>query len=131
MPPAASEKVSVEELLELPIFAGESREAVEWIAGLMKARQYEAGDEIFREGDPALLFVVVLRGELHFRRSSYDTVLVVPAGRATGVLPFSRVKTWAGRGWAAQATRLAVMDASHLRELVHRAPTLTQELVSR
>ena len=121
---------SVEELFALAVFAGESPEAVQWIASQMEVRRYEAGDVVLREGDPANEFVVILEGELHFRRSGYDSILVAPAGQATGVLPFSRMKTWAGSGWAAQTTRIAVMDASHLRELVYRAPTLAQRLVS-
>jgi signal transduction histidine kinase len=127
---AAPENITADELLQIPLFDGESREAVEWIAGQMQVHRYEAGEVTMREGDAAEYFVIVLEGELHLRRSGYDTILVVPAGHATGVLPFSRVKTWAGRGWAGQPMRLALMHASHLRELVYRAPVLAQKLVS-
>jgi signal transduction histidine kinase len=120
----------VEELLRLPVFDGESREAVEWIASQMELRRYEAGEEIIREGDPALDFVIVLDGEMHLRRNGYDTILVAPAGQATGLLPFSRMKTWGANGWAAQPTRIATMDVSHHRELVYRAPVLAQRLVN-
>src|SRR4030095_7266121 len=57
-------------------------------------------------------------------------VFVFASGQAIGVLPFSRMKTWGARGWAVQATRIGAMNASHLRELVYRAPTLAQRLVS-
>ena len=130
MPQPAPERVTAEELLELPLFTDESQEAAEWIAGQMEVRRYEAGDIIAREGDPAREFVVILQGELHFRPSAYDEIIVTTAGQATGVLPFSRIKTWVGRGWAAQATRIGAMDASHLPELVYRAPLLAQRLVS-
>ncbi len=130
MAEAGSGRITAEELLRLPLFEGECLEGAEWIASKMGSLRFAAGDVILREGDPAQIFAVVLEGELHFRRSGYDTVLVVPTGQATGVLPFSRIKVWIGRGWAAQPTRLAVMDASHLRELVYRAPVLAQRLVS-
>lgn len=130
MPQPAPERVTDEELLQFPLFTDESREAVEWIAGQMEVRRYEAGDVIVREGDPVRDFIVILQGEVHFRPSSYDEILVISAGHATGLLPFSRMKTWVGRGWAVQATRIAAMDASHLRELVYRAPILAQRLVS-
>jgi len=129
MAETVSGRVAADELIRLPLFDGESREAVEWIAGRMGALRFEAGDVIMREGEPARQFAIVLEGELHFRRSGHDAVMVVPAGHATGVLPFSRIKVWIGRGWAAQATRLAIMDASHLRELVYRAPVVAQRLV--
>ncbi|MFN8009425.1 MAG: ATP-binding protein [Terriglobia bacterium] len=130
MSETVSNKVTAEELLQVPIFEGESPEAVEWIANRMEARTYQAGEVMAYEGDPVLEFVIILQGEVHFRRSAYDEILVFSAGRATGVLPFSRIKTWAGRGWAAQETKIAVMDPSHLRELVYRAPVLAQRLVS-
>jgi len=125
MPPPA-----LEELLRLPLFADETVEAVKWIARNMEERRYDTGEEILREGDPANLFAVVLEGEIHYKPSTHDALLVAPVGQPTGVLPFSRMKTWAARAWAAQPTRVAVMDSSLLRELVYRAPTLAQKLVS-
>jgi signal transduction histidine kinase len=130
MPEANSEKVTAEDLLQFPIFAGESREAVEWIANQLKVRRYENGEVMVREGDPARDFIIVLEGEMHFRPSGFDEIIVATAGRATGVLPFSRMKTTSGRGWAVQATRIGTMDASLHRELVYRAPLLAQRLVS-
>lgn len=120
----------VEELLRFPVFDGESREAVEWIASQMEEVRYQTGDEIFHEGGPADKFVVVLEGEIHLKPSGRDTLLVAPTGQATGLLPFSRMKTWGAHGWAPRATRVAIMDASYLRELVYRAPVLAQRLVS-
>src|SRR6185503_18079293 len=75
-------------------------------------------------------FIVILEGEIHFRLSGSDEIMVAEAGEAVGVLPFSRAKAWGGRGWAGQATKLGAMESSRLRELVYRAPTLAQTLVS-
>ncbi len=124
------ERITAEELMRMPVFNGESREAVEWIAAQMEVRRFEAGDTVAVEGQPLEHFIVVLEGEIHFRLAGLDSLLVIPAGTATGVLPFSRVKAWGGRGWAVQNLRVAVMEASHLRELVYRAPVLAQRLVS-
>jgi signal transduction histidine kinase len=124
------ERVTAEELMQLPLFAGETPEAVEWIASKMDVLRFEAGEQMVSENDPVRNFILILEGEVHYQRTGWDELLVAPAGQVTGVLPFSRIKTWAGRGWAAQASRIAVMDASHLRELVYRAPTVAQRLVS-
>jgi signal transduction histidine kinase len=121
---------SVDELRELPLFAGESPEAVEWIASRMEERCYETGTVVSESGAPARDLIVILEGEIHFRRRSDDTILIAPVGLATGVLPFSRMKAWTGRGWAARMTRIATLDVSHFRELVYRAPVLAQRLVS-
>src|SRR5260370_16107771 len=98
----------------------------------MTARSIEAGAVLAQEGDPITEFLVILEGEIHFRRDKDPSagVLVGYAGQAVGVLPFSRLKTSIGRVWAVQFTRIAAMDASRLNELVHRAPTLAQRLVS-
>jgi signal transduction histidine kinase len=130
MPDNAAERVAPEELLRLPLFADESREAAEWIAGQLQVKRFKAGELMADEGSPVQDFIIILEGEVHFRPSAFDEILVAAAGHATGVLPFSRMKTWGGRGWAAQDTRIGAMDASHLRELVYRAPTLAQRLVS-
>lgn len=130
MPATSQKRVTAIQLLQFPLFADESPEAVEWIAGQMEARSFEPGEMIVHEGDAVRDFMVILEGEVHFRLIGSEMTLVAPAGQATGLLPFSRMKTWGGRGWAAQATRIAAMDASHLRELVYRAPAVAQRLVS-
>lgn len=124
------ERVTADELLQFPVFEGESREAIEWLAGQMELLHFEVGAIVAHEGGPLEHFIVVLQGELHFQWSASDSIVIAPAGQATGVLPFSRAKTWTARGWAAQATRIARMPASQLRELVYRAPLLAQRLVS-
>lgn len=133
MPESAAEQVTAADLLQFPLFADENPESIEWIASLMTVRTFEAGEVIFREGDPVTEFIVILEGEIHFQKDSdpFANVIVNSPGQATGVLPFSRVKTAAGRGWAVRFTRVAAMAASHLRELVYRAPILAQRLVSR
>ena len=123
-------KPDVEELLRLAIFDGESREAVEWMASQMEVRRYESGQEIFHEGGESNEFVIILEGEMHLRPTGYDSILIAPAGQATGMLPFSRMKTWGANGWAAQPTRIAAMPSSHHRELIYRAPVLAQRLVN-
>jgi signal transduction histidine kinase len=133
MPEPDAQKVTAADLLPLPLFADENPEAIEWIAGQMKIRSLEAGDILLREGDPVTEFGVILEGEIHFRMEWDPSagVLVGEAGDPIGVLPFSRLKTSRGRAWAVRFTRVAGMDASHLRELVYRAPLLAQRLVSR
>ncbi|HEU0122608.1 MAG TPA: ATP-binding protein [Bryobacteraceae bacterium] len=125
-----SEIVTAEELLALPLFEGENPETAHWVAARMRMITLAAGEQFVRAGEPATEFMIVLTGEIHFRRDAIDEILVAPAGQATGILPFSRMKTWTGRGWAAQDTRVAAMDAGCLHELVYRAPLLAQRLVS-
>ncbi len=87
-----------EELSRFPFFADDDRAALEWLAEHFEVKCFESGDTIMEQGSPAKEFVVVLEGELHFRRQGdpYAPVFVRVAGQATGVLPFSRVKVIGG-----------------------------------
>jgi signal transduction histidine kinase len=129
----AEQTVTPEDLLALPLFEGESPEAVKWLSSLMSIRSFQAGEVLLQEGQPVTEFQVILEGEVHFAREGDPTgsVMVIGVGGATGVLPFSRIKTSLGRVWAVRFSRVAVMDPVHLRELVYRAPVLAQRLVER
>jgi signal transduction histidine kinase len=125
-------RLTPEELSKMALFADDDNAALEWLAEHFEVRCYESGDLIIKEGTPASEFIVVLEGEFHFRRPNdpYFPVIVKQAGQATGVLPFSRMKVVRGRGTAVGNTRIAVMPATDLRELVYRAPNLGQKLVA-
>jgi signal transduction histidine kinase len=115
----------------MPLFADDDRAALEWLSTQFMVRCYEPGDVIVREGSAATEFMVILEGEMHFRRPGdpYAAPFVRMAGQPTGVLPFSRLKVIGGRGIAVGRTRIAVMPSSELHELVYRAPHLAQKLV--
>ena len=129
--PVPSDRLTADQLAQIPLFADDDRAALEWLAGHFQVLSYESGETIVQEGSPAKDFIVVLAGELHYRRSNdpYAPVFVRTVGQPTGVLPFSRMKIVGGRGSAVGPTRIAVMPASELRELVYRAPNLAQKLV--
>jgi signal transduction histidine kinase len=131
MPLDFCNRLTPEELAQIPLFADDDRAALEWLAAHLEVRCYESGEIIVHEGSLAKDFMVVLEGEMHFRRPSdpYAQVFVRVAGQPTGVLPFSRMKVIAGRGTAIGRTRMATMPATELRELVYRAPNLAQKLV--
>ncbi len=125
-------RLTPEELARFPLFADDEPAALQWLAEHLEVRCYKSGETMMQEGTPANEFVVILEGELHIRRPGdpYAPVFVRVGGQATGVLPFSRMKVIRGRGTAVGDTRIAVMPASELRELVYRAPNLAQKLVS-
>jgi signal transduction histidine kinase len=130
--PDSCSRITAEELANIPLFADDDHAALEWLAEHFAVHCYESGEIIIREGSPAKEFIVILEGEMHFRRAGdpYAPVFVRTAGHPTGVLPFSRLKVIGGRGIAVGRTRIAVMQSSELRELVYRAPNLAQKLVA-
>jgi signal transduction histidine kinase len=129
--PVACEPLTPEELARIPLFADDDRSALEWLVQHFEVWCYESGEIIAQEGSPAKDFIVILEGEMHFRRPNdpYSPVFIRSAGHPTGMLPFSRLKVIGGRGTAVGRTRIAVMPATELHELVYRAPHLAQKLV--
>lgn len=125
------ERVTAEELASYALFEGESPEALAWLAEQSAIERAEPGTVLVREGDPATHFYFFLEGEVHFSQAADGHVGVVirSAGQATGVLPFSRMKTYQGRGLVVQPLRALSLPAELLRELVYRAPLLAQRLV--
>jgi signal transduction histidine kinase len=91
----------------------------------------DAGAVISNDGDPANWLAFIMEGEIQYSRPSNPSlgVFTIREGEAAGVLPFSRMKTFPGRGCASRATRIAKMDVKYLRELVYRAPNLAEKLV--
>lgn len=123
---------TVEELASFPLFADDDREALQWLAAHFEVRCFEAGAVLVQEGAPAMDFFVVLEGEIHYRMTGdpSGSVFVRVAGQPSGVLPFSRMKVARGRATAVRPSRIVVMPATELRELVYRVPNLAQKLVS-
>lgn len=126
------ERVTADELAQFALFQEDTRETLEWLAENLRVVTFDNGSLVVKEGDVADQFVIILGGEIHFGWASegYRTAFVGKAGDAVGVLPFSRMKVHRGRGLAVGRTRLAQMHVSQLRELIYRAPALTQKLVN-
>ncbi|MGB7136266.1 MAG: cyclic nucleotide-binding domain-containing protein, partial [Acidobacteriaceae bacterium] len=72
---------------------------LEWLARHCEEFAFPSGAPLFREGDPATKMTILLRGEVHVRRSQSGVALFLGrSGPLTGLLPFSRMKTHGGQG---------------------------------
>jgi signal transduction histidine kinase len=91
----------------------------------------KAGDAYVRQGDPADAMFVVLEGNLQGRadRAGEAYVFDLAPGDITGVLPFSRMKTFTISGRAETDARALRFPASLFPELIQKMPVLTQRLV--
>jgi signal transduction histidine kinase len=125
------QRVSPDELRHFDLFKDDDEAALLWLSERFEVSCFEAGDVVVNEGDPANWLGFIMEGELQFTRPSNPSlgVFTIGAGEAAGVLPFSRMKTFPGRGCAPKPSRLARMDVKYQRELVYRAPKLAEKLV--
>jgi signal transduction histidine kinase len=125
------QRLTPNELRRFDLFKDDDEAALLWLSERFEIVCYEAGDVIVNVGDAVDRLGIILEGEIYFTRPDNPTlgVFIVGPGEASGRLPFSRMKTFAGTGIASKDTRMAALDASHLRELVCRVPFLAEKLV--
>jgi signal transduction histidine kinase len=118
----ATELRTIPELADLP------PEMLEWLAEHMEVREFNAGDLVSAAGAPADRMWVILEGEIQGQRDG-AVVFVAGPGRITGMLPYSRLKTFPLSSHAATRARVASLSTSYFPELLQRSPLLGERLV--
>src|SRR5277367_2233897 len=121
----------ISELKRVPAFADLPDDQLVWFLSQSKELNLKAGESYSRQGDPADAMFVILEGELQGRGEFNGETFIfsTKAGDITGVLPFSRMKTFTVGGRAVQDSRALRFKASQFPELVQKMPELTQRLV--
>ena len=119
------------ELLRVPTFADLPDDQIEWFLSQSLEMSIKAGETYTRQGDPADAMFVILEGELQGRVefAGETFIFTTRAGEITGVLPFSRMKTFAVTGRAMTDTRALRFPAAQFQELVQKMPELAKRLV--
>ncbi|MGA9040500.1 MAG: ATP-binding protein [Terriglobales bacterium] len=121
----------ISELKRVPAFADLPDDQLVWFLSQSKELNLKAGESYSRQGDPADAMFVILEGELQGRGEFNGETFIfsTKAGDITGVLPFSRMKTFTVGGRAVMDSRALRFQASQFPELVQKMPELTQRLV--
>jgi signal transduction histidine kinase len=118
-------------LKRVPALQGLTDGELGWLAAHGEEICVSAGTMVFREGDPATKMWILLKGEAHVRRSQGGLALFVGrAGQITGVLPFSRMKTHGGQGFAATDMWALQIDRDVFPEMLEAIPSMAQRCVS-
>lgn len=118
----------------VPELAGLPEADLAWLASVADERAYRAGEAPFSQGDPADEMFIVLAGAFQIftvdggQRLLFGTIR---AGEISGLLPFSRMTTFAGTGVVAEDARIAAVHRHHFMEMLTRMPELGQRLVAR
>ena len=121
----------VEAMRRVQALQGLTDSELEWLATHGEEVCVPAGTMVFREGDPATKMWILLKGEAHVRRSQGGMGLFIGrAGQITGVLPFSRMKTHGGQGFAATDMWALQIDRALFPEMLQTIPSMAQRSVS-
>lgn len=103
-----------------------------WIAKNSEETVAQPGDVLFDEGTPADWMFIILKGEIHVQRQrgGPTALLIGRTGQMTGLLPFSRMKTFGGLGVAAVPVWGLLIHKSKFPEMLQAIPSMTQRIVS-
>lgn len=136
VPGTATPEDKIEALRRVGVFADLPEDQLRWFAENAVERRLEAGDVLFRKGDPAEYMAVYLEGEVHAYRDemTHDGYVYIaragdPATEVSGVLPFSRMTELAATGRVVTRMRALLFHTSLFPELLQRMPLLAQRLV--
>lgn len=90
------------------------------------------GDILFEEGAPAEHMVLILKGEIHVRRQHGGpmALFIGRTGQMTGILPFSRMKSYGGQGFAITPVWTLLIPRSLFPEMLQAIPSMAQRVVS-
>ena len=122
----------VAELRKIAPFADEAQADLEWFVAQSEERHVEVGGITVKEDTPADTMLVIFEGELRARRENGPAdgpVFTARAGEVTGVLPFSRMKTFGVTGRAVLPIHSLAFPTSKFPELFQRMPELSKHLV--
>jgi signal transduction histidine kinase len=131
-PPPVTKIASLPELIcalkRVAPLAGLTEAEFEWLASHGHQRYEPSGAVLFHEGTPAAYMTILLKGEIHVRRERGDAgaLFIGRSGQITGVLPFSRMKTFGGMGYTTAQTWSLEIDRELFPEMLAAIPSMGQ-----
>jgi signal transduction histidine kinase len=104
-----------------------------WLARHGEEIVVDAGSVLFEEGSPADRMMLILKGEIHVRRQHQNgpmSLFIGRTGQMTGLLPFSRMKSYGGQGFAISPVWGLLIQKSLFPEMLEAIPSMGQRVVS-
>lgn len=123
----------IEALRTVPIFSTLSEAQLQWLESHGSDESHEDGAVMFAPGTQADSMTAVLQGAIEVVLNvggQQVPFLTQQTGAVTGLLPFSRLRTYPGTGKAVGFTRLYRLHQSHFDEMLRVAPELGPQLVA-
>ncbi len=121
----------VEALHRIKLLENLTADELLWLAQHGTERKAHEGTLVFHGGAPVHHMTILLRGEVHVRRSGGPVYFFIGrSGQVTGKLPFSRMKSFGGDGYAVGDLWTLDFEESIFPEMLAAVPSLTQIVVS-
>ncbi len=124
--------VPVEVLRSLPVFAGVSAEALRALAAIADERAFQAGEVLWRPGDPALWMYVIRQGQVDIvyetSGGKHCVVDTVVGGELTAWSALVEPYRYTALSVAREAGRAVCVQAAGLRQLCEQDAVLGYHL---
>jgi signal transduction histidine kinase len=123
----------VEALRHVAPLNGLTDDEYQWLATNGEELFADANVTVFEQGQTADSMTILLKGEIQVQRDRTGGAPVMFIGRAgqiTGLLPFSRMKTWGGRGVTTAPTWALRFNRALFPRMLAEIPSMTQRVVS-
>src|SRR5579859_838613 len=118
-------------LREIQVFSDLSEGQMAWLVAHMSDETFPVGARVLNEGDAAEHLSAILEGELRIQSSNAEMpVTITRAGTVTGVLPYSRLRTYPGNVYATQPVRMARLHRDLFEEMLLTIPVLGARLTA-
>jgi signal transduction histidine kinase len=119
-------------LRKINVFEDLAETDLQWLTDHGEEVFLEPGDKIFIEDEQSDYMIAIFEGEIRIRREAdvaNVSSFVLPAGRVTGMLPYSRMHHYAGTARAVVSSHVARFHKQIFPEMLHRIPVLGERLV--
>lgn len=126
--------ITAADLRTIDVFADQDEDALAWLASVAEELAFAEGDRPFQTGQPAEHLYAVIEGGFQIftmqgeKRTLFGTIR---EGEISGLLPYSRMETFAGEGIAIADSRIAQVHKDHFTEMLARMPEVGKRLVAR
>ncbi len=124
-----------QELPQLPLFEGLSPAQMALVAPLLKLRDFHAGQLIFRQGQVALHFFILIQGQVIIRYKPYDAppidVAHIEPGGVFGWSAALRRAHYTSSATALAAGRALMMQGADLEKLCEKSPDTGKLVLNR
>jgi signal transduction histidine kinase len=103
-----------------------------WLATHGREACVNTGEVLFEEGATADHMVLILKGEIHVRRQHGGpmSLFIGRTGQMTGILPFSRMKSYGGQGFAISPVWALLVARTDFPAMLQAIPSMAQRVVT-
>ena len=129
--PTPAEQIA-DALDRIPPLQGLTFEERMWLAQHSEEIVAQPGEVLFEENTAAEWMFLILKGEIHVQRQRGGpmALFIGRAGQMTGLLPFSRMKTFGGQGVAVTPVWGLLLHKTLFSEMLAAIPSMSQRVVS-